>query len=501
MKILFINPSVRPDSLLKLPNVGLAYVMTAAERAGFDFDVIDIDAHRFSEEKVGELIRNSKCDVVGVGTLVSCYGMMKKLFGVVRQYHPKATIVVGNTLGTSIPGTLLSKTAVDVCVVGEGELTFVDLIHALDEGRSLRTVPGIAFKENGEFVQNPQRPLVDDIDTIPFPSYDFFDMEIYLAASRHLVANPDGIPIPFDELVAFPVNVARGCAFHCNFCYHAFQDRKYRVRSADNVVAEMSHWKEKYGVNYVNFWDELTFFSQSETERFADALIEADLGIHWIASGRSELLVRKGRGVEIARKLKQAGCHGLGFSLETGNPEILASMNKANTVDEFIEQSHILHEANIDVYSGIIIGYPQESTKTIDDTFRVLTEARVYPSVGFLQLMPGTPMYQMAVDGGQIKDEEEYLLMMGDRQDIRVNMTQYEDEFLMGYATEKLLELNRTLKTGVEEDSLIKTKTYYAVKKKDDGRKTDNFMEEFGIAGEVSGDALRDSNWTGNPES
>jgi len=387
---------------------------------------------------------------------------------------------------------LLGRTKADICVIGEGDVTFIDLVHALDEGRSLRTVPGIAFRENGEFVQTPQRPVIENIDTIPFPNYDLFDIEIYLENSRHWVPNPQGLPIPFDELVAFPVSSARGCPFRCNFCYHAFQERKYRFRSGESSVAEIKHWKAKYNINFVTFWDELTFHHVRETERFADAMLKEDLGVWYFPTCRSELLVRKQGGLEVARKLKESKCHGLGFALETGNPEILSSMNKANTVNEFIDQCHVLHDAGIDVYTSIIIGYPQESTETIDDTFRVCTEARVYPSVGFLQLMPGTPMYQMAVTGGYVKDEEEYLMRMGDRQDIRINMTKFDDEFLMNYTTKKLLELNRTLKTGVSEDSLIKTKTYYAVKKEE--KNADNFIEGFGIAGDV----LRSSNWTGN---
>jgi radical SAM superfamily enzyme YgiQ (UPF0313 family) len=494
MKILFINPAVRFDSLLKLPNVGLAYVMTAARGAGFtDFDLIDIDAHRYTDEQVASLVRKARCDVVAVGTLVSCYAAMKRLFAVVREHQPHATIVVGNTLGTSVPRIVLGKTAADVCVIGEGEVTFVDLLRALEEGRSLRTVQGIAFRENGEFVQTPERPVIDNIDTIPFPDYDLFDMGIYLEVSRHLVANPVGLPIPFEQLVAMPVNTARGCPFHCNFCFHAFQEKKYRFRSPANVVAEMRQLKEKYGINYVNYWDELTFFSMKETERFADALIEADLGIYWIGSCRSELLVRRDGGAEVAKKLKQAKCHGLGFALESGNQEVLSSMNKANTVKEFIEQCHVLHEANIDVYTSIIVGYPQETTATIDDTFEVLKGARVYPSVGFLQLMPATPMYQMALTRGHIKDEEEYLLRMGDRQDIRINMTQYDDKVLMDYVVEKLKELNRGLNISVDEASLIKTKTYYAVEKKKASDEGGNFMEGFGVAREV----LRKTNWTG----
>lgn len=507
MRILFINVAVRPDSIVKIPNVGLAYVMSAAERAGFEFSLIDIDAHRYSDEQIESLIRNAKCDVVAMGTLVSQYARAKQLFKVVRTFHPHVKIIAGNTLGTSIPRILLSKTEADICVIGEGDVTFVDLIHALEEGRSLRTVQGIAFIENGEFVQTLQRPVIINLDAIPYPNYDLMDIGIYLENSRHSVSNPGGLPIEFDDLIAIPMSSARGCAFHCNFCYHAFQDLKYRFRSPESIVAEIKHWKQKYNANFINFWDELTFFHFKPVERFVDLMIEADLNVHWIATCRSELLVRRAGGVRVAEKLREANCHGMAYALESGNPEILAFMQKENTTTEFIEQCNVLHEAGVNVYTSIIIGYPQESTATIDDTFNVLNEARVYPSVGFLQLMPSTPMYDLAVKLGFITDDEQYLMKMGDRQDLRINLTQYDDEFLMNYTVEKLKALNHSLGTGVNEQSLIKTKVYYAVKTEKEKRSA--FMEGFGIAAQVASevsaaeevkqagsDVLRTTNWT-----
>jgi len=185
--------------------------------------------------------------------------------------------------------------------------TFIDLIHALDAGRPLRTVPGIAYRERGTGAM--RAALVSDdrrIRTIEgkvlgngvrvraergarchresrldfVPQLRLFDLELYLEASRHGVANKAGVPIPFDRLSPCRSNTARGCPFHCNFCFHAFQERRYRTRSAENIIAEIKELQSKYGVNYINFWDELTFFSIKQAETFADQMIQANLGIH-----------------------------------------------------------------------------------------------------------------------------------------------------------------------------------------------------------------------------
>ena len=109
-------------------------------------------------------------------------------------------------------------------------------------------------------------------------------------------------------------------------------------------------------------------------------------------------------------------------------------------------------------------------------------------------------MYRTAMENGHIKDEETYLMRMGDRQDVRINMTQYPDDFLMDYTTKKLQELNGFLNTGVNPDSPIKTGTYYAVTKNDAKRRQESFMEGFGIAADAAGELLRESDWTGNPK-
>ena len=480
-KILFINPCVRPDTPKKIINVGLAYVVSAVQRAGYEFQILDIDAHRYSNGYVTEYFQKNQFDVVAVGTLVSMYAEMKELAALIRRCNEKTLLVAGNTLATSIPETLLRLTDFDIVVLGEGEAATQELLGAIKNKTELRAVKGIGFLENGEYIKTPSQDLSPDLDKIEIPNYELFDLDVYLDASKHHVPAPHKLPIGFEDLKAFPINTARGCPFRCTFCFHAFQGLKYRTRSPKNIVAEIALLKEKYGINFVNFWDELTWASPRDAEEFCDELIKQKLEVHWIASCRSELLVRKAGGERIASKMKEAGCHGLAFSLESGSPRILDSMKKLNTVEEFIEQSNLLFDQEIDVFSSIIIGYPEECPDTIDETFEVMERAKAYPSVGFLQLMPGTPMYELGKTMGKIEDDESYLIKMGDRQDLRINLTSYDDEFLMNYTTEKLNQLSQKFGMGLDDSELIKSKTWRGSTKV----RHDNFVEDFGISGSV----------------
>lgn len=487
---------VRPDSPKKIANVGLAFVINAAKQAGFKYELLDIDLYRYTAEEVEEKIKNSDCDVFAYGALSSLYGQVRNMASLIRKHHPNGKIIVGNTIATNSYDVLLNTTEVDICVLGEGELTIVNLFKVLEAGEDFTKASGIVFKNaEGKVVRNCGTPAYATLDEIPWLDYEVFEMDKYMESSRHHVPAPQKIPIPFESLRAIPINSARGCAFHCTFCNHAFEGYKYRTRTPRSLVDEIKHRINQYQVNFINFWDELTFCRWQDAEKFADIMIEENINVYWIASVRSELLVRaKDKAIEVAKKLKKAGCHGLAYSLETGNKEILKDMKKMNTVEDFLAMCEICHAAEIDIYTSIIIGYPQETPQTIDETFEVLRQAKVYPSVGFLQLMPGTPMYRIGLEKGLIKDEVEYLLKMGDRQDLRINLTQYDDEFLMSYTTEKLVKLNEELKIGLNNAKLIKTGTWQGKAKAQETteERTDNFMEDFGISGKI----LRDSNFS-----
>lgn len=209
MNILVINISLRPESPLKLFPIGLGYITTAMKNAGLTFDLLDIDAHRYSDQQVEDFIKRKKYDVVCMGCIVTGYKILKALADLVKEHHPHAIIIAGNSVATSIVDTLLTKTKVDIAVMSEGDQTIVDLLHALSKSGSLEQVRGICFVNEGKVVRTPLRPLIKDISTLPFIDFSIFDVETYISTSEYAVSDP--LPIPREEIRALPVNTARLC--------------------------------------------------------------------------------------------------------------------------------------------------------------------------------------------------------------------------------------------------------------------------------------------------
>ncbi|GFO68501.1 hypothetical protein GMLC_20800 [Geomonas limicola] len=455
MNIALINICIRP--YMDKPNfpIGLAYVATALEKAGYGFDLIDIDRHRYTDDQVAELLRAKDYDVIALGTLVSGYKFAKSLAALARSTNPGALIVAGNSVASSISEFLLEQTEVDVALKGEGETAFLDLLDARRSGRPLDEVKGIVFRQDGRYFDTGfAAPL--PIESVGYPNWELFDVRYYIEKSLQDV--PEPYPVPREEIRAFVVNTARGCPFRCTFCYHVFQYTKYRYRSPESILEEIALLQERYGVNYINFFDELTFFSKAHIEAFVDAVLASGLTFYWNADIRSDLF---GEGDEaLLAKVKAAGCQGFGYSLESGSPEILKKMGKQLTVGQFAAQKLALDRAGIKTFTSIVIGYPEETVETLAQTFDLCYELNIFPSTGYLLPQPGTPMFDAAREKGYADDLEAYLMKMGDRQDLRYNLTGMTDEVLVGEVRRHLQRISDKLGLGLGGDKLIKTFTF-----------------------------------------
>ncbi len=457
MNILIINVSLRPNSPVKMFPVGLGYIATSIKLAGFDFDLLDIDAHRPSQVDVERAIRRKKYDAICFGCIVTGYRIVKSLAALIREHQRQAKIIVGNTVASSIPEILLTKTDVDVAVLGEGDETIVDLLQTLADGLPLDQVKGIYYCQDGQVLRNPDRPVFKSLDNLPWIDFSLFDSEIYIENGKEQVSNP--IPIPRQEVRMLPINTARGCIGKCTFCYHAFQDKPYRTRSPQSITAEAAHLIDKYQINYLGFSDELTFYNKKQTLRFVETIIDSGLKFFWMADCRAGLFDSE-EDLWIIDKMRQAGCHGLAYSLESADPTILKAMNKKITVEQFSKQTQLIRRAGLPVWTSLVFGYPQETPETIARTFDVCIKNGIYPSSGYLLPQPGSVMYDYALEHGFVDDEEEYLMGLGDRQDLYLNMTRMPNEDLVHLVQLGAKRCNEALNVGLADDELIKTLHY-----------------------------------------
>ena len=462
MNILFVNPSLRNGSPTKFLPVGIASVMTYVASKGFSFDFLDVDIDDLSDEEVENALQKKNYNVILTGAIVTHYKWIKWFTRCARSIQPDACIVVGNSVASSIPHVFLENSEANIAIIGEGEETTYEVLKCVQENRNFDLISGIVFKRNGEIIRTPKRKAIKKIDDFPMVQWEFFNVEKYFEKSY---AGADGLIFDGDKKPrVMPVVSARGCVFRCTFCHFVFWDDPYRFRKPESIIDEIKRNISSYGVNYINFWDDLTFGSLRQAENFVDNLLDEGISINWNAAVRTDLFGNPKYPLEkrrnVAEKFRKSGCLNLGFSLESANEQILEMMEKRVRREYFHEQVKILKEVGITSSVSVVFGYPIETKDTIQETFNMCLENGIYPSIGYLLPLPSTKMYDYALNNGFISNEDQYLDLITERQDLCINMTDLESEEILDAIKEGAAELNNQLQLGLDEGSLIKTGSY-----------------------------------------
>ena len=432
MKILLINPPIRENEPPRNIPIGLGIIANVLLSEGHEVKILDINAERLSNSQVKEKIDlKSKYEIIGTGGLITTYRYLKWLIPELKNYNPNSKIVVGGGVVTEASTFLLSRTPADIAVIGEGEITMKEIVSALENNNSLETIKGIAYrKENNRIKINPARPLMKDLDNLPFPAYDLFPIGIYL----HNVAYASAI----GRKTEIGIITARGCPYNCNYCYHIF-GRGARTRSVDNVIEEIRYLMEKYKVESIALLDETFTLNKKRVMEFCSKMLLEKIDIPWTCLARVNLVDR-----EMLKKMKQAGCYRVGYGIESGSQQILDNMNKKVTVEQAKKAIKLTRSTGLVCGTTFMFGYPGESLETIKETVYFCKQLLIAPSFFFTTPYPGTKLYKEVKDRiiKKYGDEEKFIEVLGDVSEFTINLTDFSDEelFKLKKESERLLQ-------------------------------------------------------------
>jgi len=397
---------------------GLGYIAAVLQRSGCEVLIYNQDMHHYPDEHLTQYLDDNQYDVVGLSVIAGYYQYRKllSLSEAINRSKNRPLYVIGGHGPAPEPEYFLKKTMADIAVIGEGEETIIDLLDAARNRRPLSTVQGIAYRDGAAVLINEKRPLIDDIDSIPFPAYELFPMEYY-----RLLRMPN---ISMTEF-AMPLLSGRGCPFKCNFCYR--MDEGIRMRSNEAVIEEIKLLKSDYGVNYIAFGDELLMSSINRTESLCRDFIKEKLNIKWDCNGRLNYAKPS-----VLKLMKQAGCVFINYGIEAFDDQILKNMNKALTTRQITRGVETTLEAGISPGLNIIFGNIGENRQTLqkgveflmkyDDGAQMRTIRPVTP-------YPGSPLYYYAIEKGLLKDCEDFYENKHTNSDLlSVNFTELSDE-------------------------------------------------------------------------
>ncbi|MDD5503748.1 MAG: radical SAM protein [Candidatus Omnitrophica bacterium] len=434
MKVLLINPPIREWSKPNVFPLGLGYIASVLLKDGHDVWVMDINGYRWDRQKVEEMISGADYDVVGIGGIITIYKYVKWLVSVLKKHHPGRKIIVGGSVGSSIPAIMLGSNPVDIVVIGEGEETIKELISVMAAGGDLSSVNGICYKDDkGGIIRTAPRQPVKDLDSIALPAWDLFPMDIYLK-------NPVGAPnrnkwidgsSRDGESLSMNIYGTRGCPYQCVYCYHDFMGARYRTRSPGNIMEEIKQLYNRYGVKYFHFIDDEFVVNRDFTFEFCRLVKEfsQEIGspITWGCAGRVNLMTE-----DMIIAMSQAGCVLIGYGIESGSQAMLDFIKKRVTITQAKKAVALTRKHLGWADTSFMIGYPGETKQSIQETIDFCKELELVPEViFFLTPYPGTRLYEMALNKGMIKNEEEYILSLGEQgEKIRINFTNFSDKQL-----------------------------------------------------------------------
>jgi radical SAM superfamily enzyme YgiQ (UPF0313 family) len=409
----------------------MAYIAAILLKYGHEVEIYEQDIHHYPEEHLTNKLNSEKFDVVGLSFIGGYYEYKKalKISEAINKSKNRPFYIIGGFGPSPEPEYFLKKTQADVVVRGEGENTIIDLLEHLKNKKDLNTVLGIAYRVKDKVYINQNRPLIEDVDSIPMPAYHLFNMTHY-----RLMRMPNCKKTDF----IIPMLSGRGCTFTCNFCYR--MDKGFRGRSNESIIEEIRYLKDNYQINYIAFYDELLMSSIGRTMSLSQAIIDAKLDIKWECNGRLNFAKPK-----VLELMKKSGCVFINYGIESFDDEALKNMDKVLTTKQIESGIQATLDCGISPGFNIIFGNIGETKEILqkgidfllkyDDGAQLRTIRPVTP-------YPGSPLYFEAIKRGLLKDVADFYENKHTNSDLMsCNFTDLtDDEFY-----EALMEANMRL--------------------------------------------------------
>jgi anaerobic magnesium-protoporphyrin IX monomethyl ester cyclase len=364
-----------------VPSPSLLYLAPYLKQDGHE--IIYIEGLFFSLEKVMAELDRLKPDVIGITITSVDWENSRWMINELKVRFP-GTIMVG---GGIHPTLWLERcfeecAGLDVIVVGEGEHTMRELVARLASGEPLDAVKGLIFRDgSGSLVRTPPRGIVEDIDTLPFPSHELVDISRYLPS-----------PTFYNSLPHANIIGARGCPYQCIFCH---TDNHVRMRSAANIADEIELLHKEQGVRDIAFWDDTFTLSEKRAMEFCDEMIRRGLKVDWAVNARVDRI-----SAALLAKMKQAGCWRVLYGVESGVQKNLDTLRKGTTLEQIRNAVGMTVDAGIEAYGTFMFGIPgetfEEGLETIDFACSLPLNYAVFVN---LTPLPGTSVYDDLLAG------------------------------------------------------------------------------------------------------
>lgn len=358
MKVLLVKPY--SDFPTRIPPLGLGYLASALRAAGHEPRVLDCPRQGLDRDAVAETLAGWQPGVVGFQTFTADLPVIRELCADARRLLPGAVLVLGGPHPSCLPEHCFRFIPeIDYAFLGEAERSLVRLVDDLAAGRpDPAAVPGLAWREGDKVRANPPA-WEKDLDALGRPAWDLIPPD-----RKNL--SPHGAFVR--RLPVAPLVTTRGCPFPCTFCAaRRISGKPVRKRSVEDILGEIRHLKETYGVREIHVEDDNFTFHRDFAEAFCQGLLDARLDVTWCCPNGIRLDTLD---EALVRLMRRSGCYSVAVGIESGSDRVLRLIRKQLDTREIRERLGLLHRAGIKTTGFFIIGLPGETEAEILETVR-----------------------------------------------------------------------------------------------------------------------------------
>jgi len=387
------SPAVTKSGTLYYP-MWLSYAAALSEKKGYNIDLIDAPAYGFDLEYVIGRLKSFSPELIVVDTSTPSIYSDVKVCAKIKEVLPDVCILLVGTHVSALPEESLNLSeSVDAIAIGEYDYTVIEIAEAIGNKRKIADVKGICYRKSTDIVCNEKRPLIEDMDEIPFVSSiykRFLKMEHYF--------NPNAL------YPMVTITTSRGCPFHCIFCVYpqTMMGHRLRLRSFNNVVDEIEYIVNSFhGVKSIFFEDDTFTALKKRCIEISSEIIKRNIGISWTANARAEL------DYETMKVMKDAGCRCLCVGFESGSQMLLDNIKKKINIEKMRQFMADAKKAGILIHGCFIVGHPGETNETMKQTLELAKKlnpdtAQFYP----IMVYPGTEAYNWYKERGLILTDD-----------------------------------------------------------------------------------------------
>ena len=399
MKILLINPPIKNMLTTEVPEMvteergfnpplGIMYIAAYLEKyTDNEVRILDADVEELSYEQIKQEIRKRKPDIVGLSamtfTLIDCMILAK----IVKEIDKNIKVIFGGPHPHIYPLETINLPYVDYVVMGEGEYTFTHLVENINSVKRLKLKKGIVFKEDGKIIHTGMPELIQDLDNIPFPA-------------RHLTPYKKYSSLLARRSPVTTMITSRGCPYKCLFCMRPHLGKKFRARSAKNVVDEIEECVN-IGIKEFLMYDDTFTVERKRVMDICNEIIRRRVDIGWDVRARVNTV-----DYELLKKMKKAGCERIHYGVEKGNQEQLNILRKGITLKQVKNAFRLTKKAGIGTLAYFMIGGPEETRKTVMQSINFAKMIKPdYAHFSITTPFPATDLYNLALKKAIIKKD------------------------------------------------------------------------------------------------